>query len=215
MSWVSTAIGAGTAIYGAVNSKNAANKNASAVSNLQYQPIDLKALQEQARTAAEENAKKSIALEQQLQPDLAAARSGSQKMIAEDLKSGGQLPTDVANAVTGSSITGADRAGLYGGAGPITAANLGLTSLGLRDARLARATQLAQANPLPTAGLDPGALAGLDVAQNNALNQFNLSKVGAGGKANQATADANAGLITTVGGIGSDVLRNLNKKPSG
>jgi len=211
MSWVSTAITAGTAIYGAVNSKKAADKSASMVSNLQYQPIDLKALQEQARTSAEENARASVALEKELQPDLAAARSGSQKEVAKDLALGGSIPLDTANAVTSASQAEANKAGLYGGAGPITAANLGLTSLDLRNQRLNKALQLSQANPLPVAGLDPGALASAAISQNNAENQFNLAKTGAATNANQSTANANNGLATTFGMTAKDVLGKLGK----
>lgn len=212
MAWVATAISAGTAIYGAVNAKKGADKAASQVSNLQYQPIDLKALQEQARTAAEANATNSLALEKQLQPDLAAARSGSQKQVADNLKAGGNISPDVANAVTSSSEAGANGAGLYGGAGPITAANLGLTAQALKDQRLNQALQLSQASPLPTAGLDPGAIASATISQNNAENQFNLSKTGATNTANQSQTNANNGLATTFGLTASDVLGKLAKK---
>ncbi len=119
MAWVATAVTAGTAIYGAINSKKAADKSAAQVSNLQYQPIDLKALQEQARTTAEANARNSKALEAELNPDLAAARAGSQKQVASNLALGGNLSPDVANAVTSASEAQANSAGLYGGAGPI------------------------------------------------------------------------------------------------
>lgn len=212
MAWVATAIYAGTAIYGAVNSKNAADKAASQVSNLQYQPIELKALQEQARTTAEANAKNSLALEKELTPDLAAARSGSQKQVADNLALGGQISPDVANAVTSASEAGANTAGLYGGAGPITAANLGFTAQSLKDQRLQQALQLSAANPLPVAGLDPGALASAAIGQNNAENQFNVSKAGASNNANQSTTNAENGLATTFGTVGSNVLSKLAKK---
>jgi hypothetical protein len=191
------------AAYQAYTSKKSADKSEDMVSNLQYQPIDLKQLQEQARTTAEENARKSIELEKELNPDLSTARFDSQKMVADDLKDGGQLPTDVANAVTSGGIAQSNKAGLYGGGGPITAANLGLTALGLRDQRLTRALTLAQANPTPTAGLDPGAVASLEVAQNNALNQFNLAKSGALNKANQSKSDATSSLIGAAGSVAS------------
>ena len=213
MAWVATAVTAGTAIYGAIQNKKGADKASSQVSNLQYQPIDLKALQEQARTTAEENARNSKALEQELSPDLARARSGSQKQVADNLDLGGNLSPDVANAVTSASEAQANSAGLYGGAGPITAANLGLTAQALKDQRLQQALQLSQANPQPTAGLDPGALASAAISQNNAQNQFALQKTGAQGKADQSQADANAGLATTYGMVAGDVLGKLAKTP--
>ncbi len=210
--WVATAVTAGTAIYGALQSKKAADKSASQVSNLQYQPIDLKALQEQARTTAEANARNSKALDAELNPDLAAVRSGSQKQVNDNLKLGGNLSPDVANAVTSASEAQGNNAGLYGGAGPITAANLGLTAQALKDQRLQQALQLSQANPLPTAGLDPGALASAAISQNNAENQFALQKTGAQSNANQSQANANSGLATTFGLAASDVLGKLAKK---
>lgn len=212
MPWIPVAISAASAIYGAVNSKKAADKSADAVSNLQYQPIDLKALQEQARTAAEQNAINSKALEQEVSPDVARARAGSQKQVADDLALGGKLPTDVANQVTSASEAQGNSAGLYGGSGPLTAANLGLTALSLKQQRLQNATQLTNVNPSPVAGLDPGALASAAISQNNAANQFNLSKTGAANAANNSTATANNGLAGALAGTALNIYGAATKK---
>jgi len=181
--------------------RNAAKGNASNTSNLQYQPIDLTSLQEQAHQTAVQNATNSLALENQLQPNVSAARGELSSQVASDLEQNGNLPTDVANQVTRSSITGANSAGLIGGGGPITAASLGLTALQLRNANQAKASSLLAANPLPVAGLDPGQIASAAIANNNAENQFNLYKSGAMNNVNQSNANANAGLLGSLGSL--------------
>ena len=106
---------AASAIGGGIMSKNAASANAKNIANLQYKPIDLQALQEQAQVNAKENLVKSIELEKQYMPDLSAARFGVQKQVAEDLSRGGQLPVDVQNAVTRSAMTSAGAGGFGAG----------------------------------------------------------------------------------------------------
>lgn len=195
MSAVATAIAVGS-IGSAVISSNAAKKAAAQVSNLQYQPIDLEKLQAQAQNFAEQNIAKSIALEQQYMPQVSAARFGLQTQIAQDLSRGGNLPLDVANQVTRASMGQAARGGF--GAGPLTAAQLGLTAFDLRQQAQNRAGALLAVSPLPTAGIDPGSLASAAIGQNQQQNQFNLSKAG-----------AQANLIQTQGNIASSTLGSL------
>lgn len=194
-------IGAVATVGSALISANAAKKNKTDTSNLQYQPIDLASLQKQAQDTAVQNATNSLALERSLQPGVANARTDLQDQVSADLAAGGNLPADVANQVTRSSITGADSAGLLGGGGPITAASLGLTALQLRNANQAKAANLLSANPLPVAGLDPGQIASAAIANNNAQNQFNLYKSGAMNNVNQANANANAGILGSLGSL--------------
>lgn len=197
---------AATAIQAGIT-KDAANKTGALANNLQYQPIDIKALQDQARTNAQTNAQASLNLEKQLTPDLSAARSGAQSLVASDLQNPGALPIDTANQVTRSAMASSNNAGLYGGSGPLTAAQLGLTSLQLHNDRLNRALQLVQSNPLPAAGLDPGSVAGLTVAQNNAQNQFGVAKTGALTNATQSDANANSALVGALGSIGTTLAK--------
>lgn len=207
MAWVAVgaaAIGAAGSIGSSLIASNAANKNANLVNSVQYQPIDLNQLQQQAQQTAATNAANSIALEAKNEPFLSQSRFGLQQQVAQDLNSGGNLPTDVYNQTARSAITGADSAGLLGGAGPLTAANLGLTALQLRNQNQAKASNLVNANPLPVSGLDPGTLASAAISQNNAMNQFNLGKLQAMTNANQAKASAGGGLLGSItGGIGS------------
>lgn len=200
MSSIAT-IGAVGAIGSALINKSAAKKNQAQAVDLQYTPIDLDKLQSDAHDQAVKNATNSIALEKSLEPSLDSARFGLQDQVNADLQSGGNLPTDVANQVTRASITGADSAGLQGAAGPITAASLGLTSLQLRNANQAKAASLLAANPLPTAGLDPGQIASASIANNNQLNNFNLAKSGVLANANQSNANANSGLLGSLGSL--------------
>ena len=190
---------AGAAIVGSVGSaminKGSADKTANQVKNLQYQPIDLEKLQTEAQNAAKQNYLNSISLEAQGQPDVAAARAGLSKQVAGDLASQGNLPIDVQNQVTRNAITGSNSAGFEGAAGPITAATLGLTSMDVRNQNQQKAASLLAGNPLPQSGLDPGALASADIANTNALNNFNIKKLGPQANANQSQGAANAGLL--------------------
>ena len=194
------AITAAGSIYSAEQNKSAANKNANLVNNLQYQPIDLTQLQSQAQTAAAQNFANSIALEKANEPGLSSTRFGLQNQVASDLASGGNVPTDVANQVTRSAITGSNSAGFQGAAGPVTAATLGTTAMAIRNANQQKAMQLLGQNQLPTSGLDPGALASASIANNNALNYFNLAKSGALTNVNQSNANASGGLLGSITG---------------
>ena len=188
--------------------KNAASNNASNINNLQYQPIDLGQLQSQAQQAAQQNLVNSISLEKQNEPGLSATRFGLQGQLASDLAGGGNVPTDVANQVSRSAITGSNSAGLLGAAGPITAATLGTTAMNIRNANQMKAMQLLQGNQLPTSGLDPGALASASIANTNAKNQFTLGKAGALNNVNNANAAANSGMLGSVTGSLSSLLGN-------
>lgn len=186
----------------AANSRNAARvpsasssaspalaSQASAVANLKYQPIDIAALTKSAEEQAARNVATSIGLEKQFAPGVAATRTGLQNQVAANLAMGGNLPADVQTQVARNVGAQAGASGLSASAGPITAASLGLTSLGLERQRMADAGALLSQNPLPTSGLDPGSIADLSVANTNAANQFALSKLGAQGNiANSITA---------------------------
>ncbi len=138
------------------------------VNQLNYIPIDIPRLQREAEQTAGRNAARSLALEAQLAPGVSAARSGLQSQVAENLALRGALPADVQNQVSRESAGQAGASGLLGSHGPITAANLGLTSLSLQ-------------NPTPLAGLDPATVFNANVASNNQRNNFELAKIGAQG----------------------------------
>ena len=153
----------GASVAGSLIQKNALSKAQSQLNNLQYQPIDLEKLKTDAQANAEQNLAKSIALEQKYMPHVSAARFGLQSQIAQDLSRGGNLPLDVANQVTRASMGQAGAGGF--GAGPLTAAQLGMTSLQLRNQAQERANAYLAANPMPVSGLDPGAIASLRPAE--------------------------------------------------
>ena len=131
-----------SALGSAAISANAQRKSSELVNQQQYKPIDLEALQKQAQGYAQQNLEKSIALERQYMPDVSAARFGVQKQVAQDLARGGNLPPDVANQVTRASMAQAGSGGF--GAGPLTAAQLGLTSMDLRNQAQQKAFALTQ-----------------------------------------------------------------------
>ncbi len=203
------AIPAIASIAGGLISANAAKKAAEGANNLQYQPIDLTKLQSDAQANAIDNAQKSLALEAQLQPGVAAARTGLQDQVSEDLNSGG-LPVDVINQVTRGSVAGANTAGLIGGGGPLTAASLGLTAMQVRNQNQAKAASLLAANPLPQVGLDPGQLAGAAVGNQQNAQQFGLSKLGAVNSGLQSTANAYGGLVGGLGQLGSAIYSHYS-----
>jgi len=213
MAWVQLISALGSA-YSSYENNKAAGKNKNNVNNLQYTPIDLTQLETQATQAAQANIANSIAIEAQNEPGLSATRFGLQGQLSSDLNNGGLVPTDVANQVSRSAITGANSAGLTGAAGPVTAASLGTTSMAIRNANQQKAMQLLQGNQLPTAGLDPGALASASIANTNAGNYFNLAKSGALNNANQSSANAQGGMIGSLGSLLTALL-NQNGKNGG
>lgn len=197
------AVAAGT-IGSAAISAQGAKKAAKIAGSATYERIDLDALQEKAQQVARENAINSLALESELTPDVAAARKELAAQVSSELAMKGQISPDVARQVSQRAITGATASGLSGVSAPITAASLGLTAMDLTNQRQAKAAQLLAANPLPESGLSPGSLAAAAVADQNAANQFNVSKAQANANAAQATANSNAALVSSIGsGIGS------------
>ena len=198
---------AGT-VAGAVNSADSSRKAINAqkdalksqrdiAANLKYEPIDIKNLTEQARQQAVSNAVNSLAMERELSPEVAASRQMVAQRVSQDLALGGQLSPDVANQVARASRTQGARSGAP--AGPITAAQIGLTGEQLRNSRLAEGMQFLNQNKLPVSGLDPGALASLTVSQNNAMNQFNADKAGVGGNIAQSAGQVGAGMAAQQG----------------
>jgi hypothetical protein len=182
-------------------SSSAQRKASDLVNQQQYKPIDLEALQRQAQGYAQQNLEKSIALEQQYMPDVSAARFGLQKQVAQDLERGGNLPTDVANQVTRATMARAGAGGF--GAGPLTAAQLGLSAMDLRNQAQQKALSLTSnaTAGLPTSGLDPGSLASAAISQNQAQNQFDLSKAGAQANLIQSKANTQAQLLGNLGSL--------------
>ena len=198
------------ALGSALISSSANSKNASLINNAQYQPIDLAALQTQAQQDAAQNYANSIALQKQFQPNVSAARDTLAAQVESNLKNSGNLPADVRNAATQAAITGANSSGFEGAGGPLTAAQLGTTATNLQQLYQANATSELAANPLPTAGLDPGALASAAIGNNNAQNNFNLSKIGAQTNLNQSTANTAGSFLGALSGIANNYYNGQN-----
>jgi hypothetical protein len=177
--------------------KDALLRQQNIAANLKYEPINIENLKEQTRQQAIANATQSLALERELRPDVAATRQMVAERVRSDLALGGQLSPDVANQVARASRTMGAMSGAP--AGPLTAAQIGLTAEGLRSQRLGQANQLLQANPLQPVGLDPGALASAIVAQNSAMNQFNAQKAGVNMNLAQSAGQVNAAAATREG----------------
>jgi hypothetical protein len=188
--------------------KDALARQQEIAANLKYEPIDLENLKEQTRQQAITNATQSLALERDLRPDVAATREMVAERVRSDLALGGALSPDVANQVARASRTMGAMSGAP--AGPLTAAQIGLTAEGLRSQRLGEANRLLQMNPLMPAGLDPGALASAIVAQNGAMNDFNMHKAGADSRLAQSAGQVGAGLAA---GRHSSNMAMLNAIP--
>ena len=201
--------GIGSALGGSMDAQSAAKKAGQMAQNLTYQPIDLNALQQQAQQNAQQNLANSIKLEQQYFPQAAAARAGTQNLVAQQVAQGGRLTPDVSNAVTRAAMASGGAGGF--GAGPLAAANLGLTAQGQINNAIGLGENLTQTEMtgLPTSGLDPGQLASAAIAQNQQQNQFNLSKTGLLANNIQSQAAANSamgaaignGLTSAIGGV--------------
>lgn len=188
--YVVGAAGVASSIYSATQTAKAANKavgiqqgaladQRALIDSLKYAPIDIEKLKRDTSAQAVQNATQSLALERQLQPALADTRGQLAQQVNSELALRGNLPPDVANRVAMEARTIGARSGSQENAAPITASLIGLTSLDLMRQRQQAAAGLLAANPLQPAGLDPGALASTEVAQNAAQNQFNLEKAGA------------------------------------
>lgn len=216
MAWFAlgaTVVNAGTAIYSATQQKKAASKAVSEQRNLldslKYEPIDIEALKREATATAIDNATKSLALERELRPELAATRAELDRQISSELALQGNLSPDVVNRVTTAGRVAGGRSGIGDGSTvPLTASLLGIESMNLANSRRGAAAGLLGQNDLPSVGLDPGAVASLEVADNAANNQFNIAK--AGGESsliNSEAAARNAQIGGQVGMISS--LANL------
>jgi len=182
-SLVAGGLGVGSAIWGADKSRKAANRAKDAqkelIANLKYEPIDIEKLKADTTQQSINNARQSIALEQELAPDVAAMRTELPRQVSQELAMGGRLSPDVANQIASQArVVGAGSGNFGGGVAPLTAALTGTTAQALKDSRQQKAASVLAMNQLPTIGLDPGSLASLEAQQNAALNQFNLSKAG-------------------------------------
>lgn len=175
----------GSAIIGAAGSAVAANQTKKALQGAQgvadrltYQPIDINKVKQDAADQAVTNATASLDLERRLQPDVAATRANLSKTVSDQLALGGKLPPDIANMIAQNARIAGGTSGGFGGTPGVTAGLLGTSALSLLNSRIGNANSLLAANPLPTAGLDPGSLASLEVGQNSAMNDFNAAKAG-------------------------------------
>jgi hypothetical protein len=177
------------------------------LAGLTYQPIDVQQLQQQATQASIQNATNSLALQRQLQPNVAKSNDELQASVASQLALGGNLGADLSNSVTNSARTSNAASGAQGGSGPATAALLGQSALGLLQSRQNAATQLAAANPAPSVGLSPSDLASATIANNNGLNQFALAKAGASSNLINSQAQSNS---ATAAGVGSSLSSALS-----
>jgi hypothetical protein len=71
------------------------------------------------------------------------------------------------------------------------------------------AFSLLASNPLPTAGLDPGALASAEVSQNAAQNQFNLAKAGVSSNLINSQAQLQAGQAGTNASMWNGIISGV------
>jgi hypothetical protein len=205
--------GIGSALGGSMDAQSAAKKAGQMAQNLTYQPIDLNALQTQAQQAAQQNLANSIKLEQQYFPQAAAVRAGTQNLVAQQVAQGGRLTPDVSNAVTRAAMASGGAGGF--GAGPLAAANLGLTAQQQLNNAISQGENLTNFTTagLPTSGLDPGALASAAIGQNQQMNQFNIDKTGLLTNALQSQANAQSALGGSLMGV-ANIYGNMAKMPA-
>jgi hypothetical protein len=180
----SALIGAGSAAYSANQQKKAASQ---AIDAAKGSKVDIGALNAQTVQQSIDNARRSAALEQELNPEAAALRrnslnavlgqlgtdpytaavraafaeeltktpegirdsalsSAARQRALADLNIGGDIPLDVANQIVRSSAAKAAKVGggRLGLGRDLSARDLGLTSLDLRNQRLATAATLGQ-----------------------------------------------------------------------
>lgn len=226
MSFAAIAVGVGVAGIGVgLYESNKANQTAgnalteqeNLINSLSpYSPIDINQLQATATQDSIQNAKNSLALQTQLQPNVVASNNELAKSVADQLKLGGQLSPDQINSATLAGRTAGASSGSFGSSAPLTATLLGQDSNALLQQRQNAAETLSAANPAPTVGLDPGTLANVTVANSNALNQYNLSKAGLGSNLINSTAQVNAGTLGTNSASINTILNALKGlSPSG
>lgn len=230
MPWLLAAVpalvSAGTAIYSATqaskNAKKAAEAQKTIASDIKFEPIDIEKLRREATEQAISNATQSLALERSLQPELAAVRAELPRQIAADLAAPNNvLPTDTVNEVTRAGRVIGSRSGSPESALPVTAQLLGLNSVDFMNQRHQQALRNAQGllmqNDLAPTGLDPGAIASIEVANNAANNQFNLEKAGVNSTLanNEAAARAaqiggQVGVASSLGNLGVQIGKGLS-----
>jgi len=203
----SLAVGAGASIYGATQANKAANKSLDEqkriAANLKYEPIDIEKLRTQATQNAIENATNALALERNLTPNVAALREQTDKtklelarQVGADLELGGELSADTINRVNQAGRVIGARSGVgSGGTVPLTASLLGLSSIDLMNSRRNAANALQGPGALAPVGLDPGAVASEEIAQNAAYNDFNMAKAGVDSRLAEQTAAARTAQI--------------------
>ena len=155
------------------------NSEAQDINSLAYTPLNLTQLQQQAEATAAQNVAGSLALQQQYQPGVAASNAGVQQLIGQNIQNPGAIPADIQTQVGREAAGQAGGSGLLGSNSGYTAATLGNTALNLQNQRIQQSLALGAANPNPVSGLDPSYLAQAAFSQNQAGNQFGLSKLGA------------------------------------
>ncbi len=215
---------AGTAasIYGQKQQEKAANKAVDAQRNLldslKYEPIDIEKLRRDATSAAIDNATQSLALERQLQPDVAATRDATAaaklklaQQVGADLDLGGNLSPDTINRVQTAGRVIGSRSGSGAPDVPLTASLLGIESINLMNSRRNAANALATPGAPAPVGLDPGALASAEVAQNAAQNQFNIAKAGGDSNLINSEAAARTAQIGGQTGVASSLANAIGK----
>lgn len=171
------------------------DRQSTVAGDLKYTPIDIEKLKADATKQAITNATQSLALERSLQPDVAKTREALAQSVSGELSQGGNLPPDLANKVAMEARTVGARSGTQDNVAPLTASLIGLSSLDLLRNRQAAASNLLAGNPLQPTGLDPGAVASAEVAQNAAENQFNLAKAGVASNIARSQTGADAARI--------------------
>lgn len=232
----SLAVGAGTSIYGATQANKANNKaldeQKRIAANLKYEPIDIEKLRTQATQNAIENATNALVLERNLTPNVAALREQTDltklklaQQVDADLDLGGNLSADTVNRVNQAGrVIGAKSGVGSGGTVPLTAALLGLSSVDLMNQRRNAANSLQGPGAPAPVGLDPGAVASEEIAQNAAYNDFNMAKAGVDSRIAENTAAARTaqiggqvGMVSSLGnllGQGIGAYQASKKPPS-
>lgn len=174
-----------------------------------YEKVDLDKLQALATKTARENAIRSLALEKELSPGVAATRSTLQQQVADELALGGKLSPDVANQVARQAIASSNQAGLEGGSGPITAAMLGLTAMDVAQKRKDNATALLAANPTPASGLSAGSIASQYITDQTNLNTIRQNQLANQASAALGTSSALATNALSQGKITTDATKGI------
>ena len=114
---------------------------------------------------------------------------------------GGKLSSDVINQVTKAGQYDTGNAGLYGGAGPTTAAMLGTTAQQMKSERQNRAALNLAQNELPSTGLSPETLASVAVGDQNAINNLRMAGINAQANATSANGQIWGGAVKSIGSM--------------